>query len=135
MKKLIQFCKDNRELIEYIIFGVATTIVNIVVFFVFDTVIGISYLVANFISIVAAILFAYFTNKLFVFKSKSPTWKHALKEFFLFIGLRAASGLFDMLSMWVMVDLIHLDTNLSKILVQFIIVVLNYLFSKLYIFK
>lgn len=135
MKKLLDYCKENREVIEYIIFGVATTIVNIVVFFVFDTILDISYLVANFISIVAAILFAYFTNKIFVFKSKSPTWQHAFKEFFLFIGLRAASGLFDMLSMWVMVDQFNLDTNLSKILVQFIIVVLNYLFSKLYIFK
>lgn len=135
MKQLINYAKKHREVIEYIIFGVATTVVNLVVFFIFDTVLGVQYLVANFISIVAAIIFAYFTNKIFVFKSKSPTLAHAWREFFMFVSLRAVSGLFDMAGMWLMVDLIHLDTNIAKILVQFLIVALNYIFSKLFIFK
>lgn len=135
MNKLKILYMAHRQLIEYFIFGVATTVVNIIVFFLFDSILGIPYLVANFISIVAAILFAFFTNKQFVFRSKSPTWQHAMSEFLKFVSLRAVSAIVDMLSMWLLVDLILLDTTIAKIAVQFIIVVLNYVFSKLYIFK
>lgn len=125
----------NQEIFKYILFGVLTTVVNIAVFFLFDTVLNFSYLIANAISIIAAILFAFFTNKKYVFKVKSQSLKLAFKEFYLFVGLRSVSGLFDMLSMWMLVDFMNLETNLSKILTQFIIVVLNYIFSKLYIFR
>lgn len=132
LKKI--FMKD-QEIFKYILFGVLTTVVNIAVFFLFDTVLNFSYIIANAISIIAAILFAFFTNKKYVFKAKSQSWKLAFKEFYLFVGLRSVSGLFDMLSMWMLVDFMNLETNLSKILTQFIIVVLNYIFSKLYIFR
>lgn len=128
------FIKD-QEIFKYILFGVLTTVVNIAVFFLFDTVLNFSYIIANAISIIAAILFAFFTNKKYVFKSKAQSWKLAFKEFYLFVGLRSVSGLFDMLSMLMLVDFMNLETNLSKILTQFIIVVLNYIFSKLYIFR
>jgi len=132
LKKI--FIKD-QEIFKYILFGVLTTVVNIAVFFLFDTVLNFSYIIANAISIIAAILFAFFTNKKYVFKAKSQSWKLAFKEFYLFVGLRSVSGLFDMLSMWMLVDFMNLESNLSKILTQFIIVVLNYIFSKLYIFR
>ncbi|SDK59891.1 GtrA family protein [Lacicoccus qingdaonensis] len=132
LKKI--FIKD-QEILKYILFGVLTTVVNIAVFFLFDTVLNFSYMIANVISIIAAILFAFFTNKKYVFKAKSQSWKLAFKEFYLFVGLRSVSGLFDMLSMFMLVDFMNLETNLSKILTQFIIVVLNYIFSKLYIFR
>lgn len=135
MKWLKNLYVEHQEIIEYIFFGGLTTLVNLVVFYLFDTVFDVSYLIANAISIIVSILFAFFTNKLFVFKSKSPNFKAAFKEFYLFVGLRLVSGIFDMLSMWLLVDFISLDTNLSKILTQFIIVILNYVFSKLYIFK
>ena len=132
LKKI--FIKD-QEIFKYILFGVLTTVVNIAVYFLFDTVLNFSYIIANAISIIAAILFAFFTNKKYVFKAKSQSWKLAFKEFYLFVGLRSVSGLFDMLSMWMLVDFMNLESNLSKILTQFIIVVLNYIFSKLYIFR
>lgn len=135
MKWLKKIFTKDQEIFKYILFGVLTTVVNIAVFFLFDTVLNFSYIIANAISIIAAILFAFFTNKKYVFKVKSQSWKLAFKEFYLFIGLRSVSGLFDMLSMWMLVDFMNLDTNLSKILTQFIIVVLNYIFSKLYIFR
>ncbi|GAA0485795.1 GtrA family protein [Alkalibacterium sp. s-m-22] len=126
---------NYQEIIDYILFGLLTTAVNIGAFFLFDTVLGISYLIANAISIIAAILFAFFTNKKYVFKYRSTTVKAAFKAFYLFVGLRLISGVFDMLSMWILVDFMGMGTNLSKILTQFIIVSLNYIFSKLYIFK
>lgn len=124
-----------QEISRYILFGVLTTVVSIAVFILFDTVFNVPYLIANAISIIVAILFAFFTNKKYVFKTESPTLKVAFKEFYLFVGLRLISGLFDMLSMWIFVDFVNLDTNISKVLTQFIIIISNYLFSKLYIFK
>ncbi|MCC5894722.1 MAG: GtrA family protein [Alkalibacterium sp.] len=115
--------------------GVLTTIVNFAVFFFFDTVIGISYLVANALSIVVAILFAFYMNKKFVFKSKSADFKGLLQEFALFAGFRLSSGLYDMLSMWVLVSFFHLNTNVSKILTEVVVVLLNYAFSKFIVFR
>ena len=124
-----------REIIDYIIFGGLTTMVNIVVFYIFDTLLGWPYLIANAVAIVLSILFAYITNKLFVFKTKDMTAKENIVEFLKFIGFRLVSGLADMAAMWLLVDLISIDTNIAKLLTQFIVVVLNYVFSKLFIFK
>src|SRR5690625_5394887 len=104
------------------------------IFFIFDSLLSWPYLVANAIAIVLSILFAYVTNKLFVFKTSSNDLKENIYEFIKFIGFRLLSGLADMFSMWVLVDLIFVDTNLAKLLTQFIVVVLNYVFSKFFIF-
>ncbi|WP_277630999.1 GtrA family protein [Atopococcus tabaci] len=124
-----------QEMVDYVLFGVATTVVNIVVFFLLDTVIGIPYLVANAIAIIASILFAFYTNKKYVFKTHTPTFKAAFREFYLFVGFRLVSGLFDMLSMWILVDVLSFGTNTAKIATQFIIVAVNYLSSKFFVFK
>ena len=124
-----------REIIDYIIFGGLTTLVNIVVFYIFDTLLGWPYLIANAVAIVLSILFAYITNKRFVFKMSDMTAQENIVEFLKFIGFRLISGLADMATMWLLVDLISIDTNIAKLLTQFIVVVLNYVFSKLFIFK
>lgn len=132
---MMKLYNKYREIIDYIIFGGLTTIVNIVAFFIFDTLLGWPYLIANAIAIVVSILFAYVTNKLFVFKTRDMTASENIVEFLKFIGFRPVSGLADMAAMWILVDLISIDTNIAKLLTQFIVVVLNYVFSKLFIFK
>ena len=132
---MMKLYNKYREIIDYIIFGGLTTMVNIVVFYIFDTLLGWPYLIANAVAIVLSILFAYITNKLFVFKTKDMTAKENIVEFLKFIGFRLVSGLADMAAMWLLVDLISIDTNIAKLLTQFIVVVLNYVFSKLFIFK
>lgn len=134
MKKLIELYQKYRELIDYIIFGGLTTVVNIVAFYILDTLLGWSYLIANAVAIIISILFAYVTNKLFVFRTDNLNFKENVLEFLRFIGFRLVSGLADMGAMWILVDLLTVDTNISKLLTQFIVVVLNYLFSKLFIF-
>lgn len=134
MKKLIELYQKYRELIDYIIFGGLTTVVNIVAFYILDTLLGWSYLIANAVAIIISILFAYVTNKLFVFRTSNLNFKENVMEFLRFIGFRLVSGLADMAAMWILVDLLTVDTNISKLLTQFIVVVLNYLFSKLFIF-
>lgn len=124
-----------EEAIIYLVFGVLTTVVNIVVFYLLDTVLDVQYLIANLVSIIVSILFAFFTNKKYVFKSKSENFQSWMKEFVLFCSFRVLSGVFDMLSMWILVDFLTLDTNIAKIATQFIVVVLNYFFSKFFVFK
>lgn len=124
-----------EEAIIYLVFGVLTTVVNIVVFYLLDTVFDVQYLIANLVSIIVSILFAFFTNKKYVFKSKSENFQSWMKEFVLFCSFRVLSGVFDMLSMWILVDFLTLDTNIAKIATQFIVVVLNYFFSKFFVFK
>lgn len=132
---MMKLYNKYREIIDYIIFGGLTTLVNIVVFYIFDTLLGWPYLIANAVAIVLSILFAYITNKRFVFKTSDMTAQENIVEFLKFIGFRLVSGLADMATMWLLVDLISIDTNIAKLLTQFIVVVLNYVFSKLFIFK
>ena len=132
---MMKLYNKYREIIDYIIFGGLTTLVNIVVFYIFDTLLGWPYLIANAVAIVLSILFAYITNKRFVFKTSDMTAQENIVEFLKFIGFRLVSGLADMATMLLLVDLISFDTNIAKLLTQFIVVVLNYVFSKLFIFK
>ena len=127
--------KQHKEIIRYIIFGGMTTVVNFAVFYFIDTILGISYLIANAISIAVSILFAFFTNKWFVFQTKSENFGEWFREFMLFLSLRMGTSVFDMLSMWLLVQFASMDSNLAKLLTQFIVVALNYVFSKLFIFK
>ena len=152
----------TREIITYVVFGVLTTVVNLVVFYitkkifisigwdgVFNAVFssaesekilallgkGTDYLDATVIAWVAAVIFAFITNKLVVFESKS--WKPSVagKEFVAFIGARVFSLLVELLFMFVTVTLLSFNEFIAKLFVQFIVVVLNYIFSKLIIFK
>lgn len=132
--KIIELYERYRELIDYVFFGGLTTVVNIVVFFILDTGFGWPYLIANAIAIILSILFAYVTNKLFVFKSATQSIRETTLEFFRFIGFRLISGLADMLAMWILVDLVTVDTSIAKLATQFIVVFLNYFFSKFFIF-
>ncbi|WP_407371106.1 GtrA family protein [Carnobacterium sp.] len=135
MTKIKSLISKYEELIGYLIFGGLTTIVNIVVFYLFDSVFEVHYLFANAIAIVVSILFAFFTNKKYVFKSSTPTFQLWVKEFSLFVSFRLLSAVFDMGSMWLLVDGLNLNANVAKIITQFIVVVLNYAFSKFFIFK
>lgn len=135
MNQIKNLYKKYQEVIDYLFFGVLATVVNIGIFYIFDTLLGTPYLFANGLSIIGAILFAFITNKKYVFKSKTISKKESFKEFYLFVGFRLVSGVFDMLSMYILVDFLTVDTNISKIITQFIVVVVNYAFSKLFIFK
>lgn len=135
MTKIKELISKYDEVIGYLVFGGLTTVVNIIVFYLFDSILGVHYLVANALAIVVSILFAFFTNKKYVFKSSTPTFQLWLKEFSLFVSFRLLSAVFDMGSMWLLVDGLDLDANWAKIITQFIVVVLNYAFSKFFIFK
>ncbi|MBQ3007184.1 MAG: GtrA family protein [Clostridia bacterium] len=150
----------TKEIITYVFFGVLTTVVNLATFYVFkklfisicwdgvfnaiipeDSAIirifsgGSDYLDANAIAWVVGVIFAFVTNKLWVFESKS--WKPSIagKEFTGFLGARIFSFVVETLMMFVMVSLLTWNEFVSKIIVGIVVVIINYVFSKLIIFK
>ncbi len=124
--------KLDRELVLYVVFGTFTFLVNVVTYFLFQSVMGINYLVSNVFAWFFSVLFAYITNRTWVFESKSP---EILKEMSLFFGGRIFSGVVDTALMYLFIDVLVLGNTFSKIVVQIIVIVLNYVFSKLIVFK
>ena len=133
MKALIQKCL-NRETISYLVFGVLTTIVNYVSYEACKW-LGIHYTVATVIAWVLAVAFAYITNKLFVFKSKSFEKAVLIKEITAFVSCRVFSGLCDLGFMVLAVEIIGINDSIAKLVANVFVVVINYIFSKLFIFK
>ena len=129
----------NEELWNYLIVGGLTTIVSLVTYFICTNTIcnpknALELQIANVIAWSAAVLFAYVTNRIFVFKSKSKGMNQ-FKEFLSFIGSRILSLLMDMGTMAIMVSLLHWNDTIGKIVSQVIVTIANYIFSKLFVFK
>ena len=122
----------DRELVLYVVFGAMTFFVNLISYFFFANILGINYLVSNAIAWFLSVLFAYATNRTWVFESRSPD---ILKEMSLFFGGRIFSGVVDMVLMYTFIDVLVFNDFISKIVVQVIVIVLNYVFSKLIVFK
>ena len=133
VKKIISLYKKYEEIINYLFIGGCTTIVSIVTYALCTSIFHIYYQFSNVISWIFSVIFAFITNKLFVFKVKNN--EKLLLEIYQFIKFRLLSLVIDMLTMYILVDLFQINDIISKILVQFIVVVLNYVFSKLFIFK
>ncbi len=129
----IKMYKKYEEIINYLFMGGCTTIVSIGSYTIFTSLFNIHYQISNIISWVFAVTFAFITNKLFVFKVKDNN--NLLREIYQFVKFRILSLIIDMICMYILVDLFSINDIISKILVQVIVVVLNYVFSKLFIFK
>ena len=150
MNVLIDLFKKYREIIMYMIMGFATTAVNWVAYaacvsiFHIDRLVwgfDIDVLISNVIAWTVAVIFAYVTNKLLVFESYSWKLSFVIKEFVLFISARLATGVLEILGVPFLVGLglnqtiLGIEGMVSKVLVSVIVVILNYVFSKLIIFK
>ena len=124
--------KKYKEIINYLIFGGLTTVVSIVTYALFAKVFYIDYLISNVLSWILAVLFAYITNKIFVFESKS---KKNVKEITSFFFFRIISLVMEMIILYIFVDMLHIDDLITKIIAQVIVIVSNYVFSKVFVFK
>lgn len=124
--------KKYEEIINYLIFGVLTTLVSIVSYFAFSKIFNINYLISNVIAFIISVLFAFVTNKLYVFKSKD---KNVIKELIGFVSSRLFSFGIEMLIMYIFVSILKIDDMITKLINQVIVIILNYVLSKLYVFK
>lgn len=124
----------NREVISYLIFGVLTTLVNWAVYWLMVRA-GIDYRAATAAAWVVSVLFAFIVNKIFVFQSYDLHLSFVMKEILSFTACRAASGVMEMILMVIMVSWLKMDEYVSKILVSVVVVIANYGFSKVFIFR
>lgn len=134
MKRIRDLLKKYREIILYLFFGGCTTLVNIVSYYICSR-LGMSTALSTVIAWVISVLFAYATNRKFVFLSKVTGLAAILKETAGFFLCRLATGLLDLAIMIVFVDVLHFNGMAIKILSNIFVIVLNYLASKLMIFK
>lgn len=144
----MSFLKKYREGILYIVFGILTTLVNFLLFFLFERLLGEQlYLVSNLIAWAGAVIFAFVVNKLFVFASRSFAARVLLREATEFVLARIFSLVVEELGLILLIELCHLPSLslpldvvlsgefLAKAILAVVVLLMNYFFSKLVIFK
>lgn len=141
MQRIKDLFIKYKEVIMYLIFGVATTLVNWIVYSLLMKTTVINMTVSNAIAWFAAVVFAYITNKIFVFESKSWNPAEVWKEVVKFFGARIATGVIEigglplLYYIGVKQSIFGVEGFLAKILVSVIVVILNYVFSKIFVFS
>ena len=131
MKKLIN---KYNELIMYGIFGVLTTLINLLIFYVLDR-LGVNVYLNNSIAWIISVLFAFITNKLYVFNSKDTSYEIIAKEGIAFFLARIFSYFVDMFTIFMIFQVMGINKMIAKIISNVIVIIINYLLSKIIIFK
>ncbi len=124
-----------KEVINYLFFGGCTFLVSVISFYLFNKVLFLNEHVSNILSWILAVLFAYITNKAFVFESKTNTKEELLKEITSFFGARLFTLGVEELILLIFVNLLKFDAMLIKVFAQVIVILANYVLSKLFVFK
>ena len=137
MNKIKELLIKYEEVIRYLIIGVLTTVVSlatyyILTFTVLDPKVSIQLQITNVISWIVSVTFAYFTNRKYVFDSKE---QNRLKEAGKFVMARVVTLLMDMVIMWLGVTVLCFNDKIMKLISQVVIIISNYVFSKLFVFK
>lgn len=136
---MFQFIKQQylkyKEIINYLIFGVLTTLVNFIVYIILAKALSVDENISNVIAWIVSVAFAYITNKIYVFESKTQGVRAIVKEVFSFVGCRLFSGVVDIVSFGILVTGVKMNDIVAKIVIAILVVILNYIFSKLIIFK
>ncbi len=129
---IVKLYRKYKEIINYLIFGVLTTLVNIVVYYIFADCFNVQYMISNLFAWFLSVLFAYITNRKYVFESKSESIFTEMVKFF---GSRITTGVLDMVFMWLLISVLLFNGMISKIIVNVLVVIANYILSKLVVFK
>ena len=134
MKKILKLIEKHWDMVAYLVFGVLTTAVNYLVYLPLYNWVGLSAAVSNAIAWVFAVAFAFLTNKPFVFKSYDWSLGTVLPELGKFLGCRVGSGLMESVIILLTVDLMRFDGNVMKLVTSVLVIVVNYVGSKLLVF-
>ena len=141
MKKIKELYEAHQEIISYLFFGVATTVINWIAYALLVGMMGMAITPGNILSWIVAVIFAFVTNKLWVFRSRSWAWPLWLKEAAAFFGGRVFSGLVELFGLPLLIKL-GLDQPLfgiegfaAKLVVTVVVIILNYILSKFIAFR
>ena len=137
INKIKELYLKYKEIINYLIVGGLTTLISLIVYYVcvltfLNPEIPIQLQIANILSWIAGVTFAYFTNRKFVFESKNP---NKIKEATKFVGSRITTLLLDMFVMYLGVTVLKFNDKIMKIIAQILVIVGNYIISKVFVFK
>lgn len=124
----------NKEILAYLIFGILTTAIDWLVYIGLEPT-GLSESNRTLIAWIAAVIFAFITNKIFVFESTNFKIKFILKEFIAFTSSRIATGVFTWLGMLIFAEKLNINDKLTKAVLSVVVVVMNYILSKCFIFN
>ena len=127
--------KKYTPFLLYAMFGVLTTVVNLVAYWLFAHVMNIGTMASTMIAWIAAVLFAYLTNRKWVFGSEAIKVREVIREVASFFVCRLATGIVDWACMLVFVDLLRFNDMVIKVAANIVVIILNYVASKLVIFK
>lgn len=132
---MISFIKKlyANDVVRYIFFGGCTTVVNLAAFFLLRQA-GVQREIANVISIILAIVFAYVVNSKYVFLDKCETLKDHIRPFCKFVGARLSTMVIEVGGVWFFAEIVHLNDMVGKLIIQFVVMALNYVFSKFLVF-
>lgn len=135
VNKLFALIRRHYDVLSYLFFGVLTTAVNYLVYLPCYNLLHISASISNVIAWVAAVAFAFVTNKPFVFQSHDWSASVVLPELTKFVGCRVGSGVLETAILFVTVDCLQWNGNVIKLIVSVLVVILNYFGSKLLVFR
>lgn len=135
IEKILFYIRKYWEVLSYLVFGVLTTIVNYLIYIPCYQLMGMSATVSNMIAWVVAVAFAYLTNKPFVFRSKDWSLKTVIPELSKFVSCRVASGVLETVILLITVDILGWNGLIWKLFTSVLVVVLNYIGSKLLVFR
>ena len=135
MNRIFETVRRYRQLISYLFFGVCTTILNTLCYYLCYNILHRSNVFSTVVAWVAAVIAAYLTNKFWVFESRDTRPGEIMRELLSFFSVRIGTGVLDVGIMFVAVDLCQGNSVLWKLISNFLVVVINYIASKLVIFK
>ena len=135
MDKIIDLVKKHWDIVSYLFFGVLTTVVNYIIYLPCYNLLSFSAAISNMIAWIAAVAFAYLTNKPFVFRSHDWSAKTVIPELTKFVGARIASGVLETGIIFLTVDLLRWNGNVMKLVTSVLVVIINYVASKLLVFR
>lgn len=133
---LVELYYKYKEIFDYLFFGGLVTIVNFISYYIPANIIGVDKIVSNLIAFIISVIFAYVVNKEYVFETKWEGIQNVFKEFSSFVISRIGTGLLcDILIFAFMINILNINDVISKIFTQILVVILNYIIGKWFVFK
>lgn len=133
--QIINLFRKYQSFISYVFFGVLTTLVNVIVYWLMAHILQFGTMASTVIAWAIAVFFAYVTNRRWVFRSDASSRAAIIRELIRFFVCRLATGAIDWIYMYVFVDILHLHDVIMKASANILVIVLNYIASKLIIFR
>ena len=135
LKFFTKYYREHKEGMRYLVFGALATVINIIFFAIAYNLMNLSTTISNIIAWITAVIFAYLTNKFFIFFTKAKNIKDLIREVVAFFGARVFTLVVETIFLNIFIDTLAYNSTIMKIISNILVIILNFIFSKLFIFK